>query len=335
MLFEIRDLKKVYRDRTVLDIAKLNFEKGIIYSLLGPNGSGKTTLLEILSLLIPPTTGKIKYNDKNIDFTGNNLTTIRREIVMVQQNPVLFTTTVNKNLEFGLKVRGVSKSRRENIIKESLDLVGMRDFMNAEAHKLSGGETQRVAIARALVCSPKVMFFDEPTTNVDVENKIAIERIFKDINAQKTISVIFTTHDLFQASKLSRNVISLWGGRIAPSISENIFNGNIMKDKDGSKYCLVQGKIRFMIETEKIGNVRLSIDPTKVKISPDQNICSEKNINKGRLIQLTAEHDQVRAVADIGIPLNILLPKKELRKKRLFVGDEVIIFCPVEAIQIF
>ncbi|MBW1861221.1 MAG: ATP-binding cassette domain-containing protein, partial [Deltaproteobacteria bacterium] len=74
MLFEVRGLTKVYEDRTVLDIPELGFEKGIIYALLGPNGSGKTTLLEILSLLNPPTTGSIRYNRSNIDFTGNRLT---------------------------------------------------------------------------------------------------------------------------------------------------------------------------------------------------------------------------------------------------------------------
>ena len=137
MLFEIEDLTKVYGDRTVLDIPELYFEKGIIYALLGPNGSGKTTLLEILSLLMPPTTGRIRYNNLDVDFTGNNLAALRREIVMVQQNPVLFTTTVHKNLEFGLQVRGIPKKEREGIIKESLDLVGMQQFVDAEAHKLS------------------------------------------------------------------------------------------------------------------------------------------------------------------------------------------------------
>ena len=334
MLFEIRDLIKVYGERTVLDIPELDFEKGIIYSLLGPNGSGKTTLLEILSLLNPPTTGSIRYNKMNIDFTGNDLTSLRREIVMVRQNPVLFTTTVYNNLEFGLKIRGISKRDREKIVEESLDLVGMRDFMAAEAHKLSGGETQRVAIAQALACSPKVMFFDEPTANVDMENQITIERIMAGINSQKNISVIFTTHNLVQASKLSRRVISLFEGRIASSIFENIFSGKIVRDKDGQTSCVIQDKIRLLAETEETGNVRLSIDPQKVKIWTGRDTRPEMNMFKGRLIQLTDEIELVRAIADIGIPLNILLPKDEVRKKPLFIGDEVDIFCPIEGIQI-
>jgi len=335
MLFEIRDLTKVYGERTVLDIPELDFERGVIYSLLGPNGSGKTTLLEILSLLERPTTGKIKYNGMDIDFTGNNPTSFRREIVMVQQNPVLFTTTVYKNLEFGLKVRGISKEERRKIAAKSLELVGMRDFMGEEAHKLSGGETQRVVIAQALACSPKVIFFDEPTSNVDVENQIAIERMLMEINAQEKISVIFTTHNLVQASKLSHKVISLFEGRTVPSIFENIFSGKIIRDVNGDRSCVIQGKIKLHINTAKTGNVRLSIDPLRIEVLTEQDITLEKNIFKGRVIQLTDAHDKVRAVVDIGIPLNILLPRDRLRVPPILIGDEVKIFCPGDATQIF
>ena len=125
MLFEIRNLTKVYGDRAVLNISELDFEKGTIYALLGPNGSGKTTLLEILSLLLAPTAGMIKYNNKRVDFTTNNLTAFRREIVMVQQNPVLFTTTVFKNLDYGLKIRKIPKGERLKMIMDSLEMVGM------------------------------------------------------------------------------------------------------------------------------------------------------------------------------------------------------------------
>lgn len=335
MLFMIKDLTKVYGNRTVLDIPNLAFQEGIIYALQGPNGSGKTTLLEILSLLIPPTTGEITYGARKIDFSSNNMTALRREIVMVQQNPVLFTTTVYKNVEFGLRIRGASKLERQKVIEESLDLVGMGAFAGAEASKLSGGETQRVAIARALACSPKVMFFDEPTANVDVENQIVIEQIIQDINTQKKISVILTTHNLTQASRLSQEVISLFEGRRVPSIFENMFSGRIEIDDAGNKHCLIQDKVRLLTETERRGEVRLSIDPLKIKILSVQELDPKKNVFRGRLVQLTEEQDLVRAVLDIGIPLNILLQKDTLRQKALNIGDEVGIFCPKEAIQIF
>ena len=98
-LYGLREVKRTYGGRTVLDIAELEFGGDMIYSLLGPNGSGKTTLLEILALLQPPTAGSVLYRDHKIDFAAGHLHALRREIVMVEQNPVLFTTTVYRNLE--------------------------------------------------------------------------------------------------------------------------------------------------------------------------------------------------------------------------------------------
>ena len=334
MLFRIRNLTKVYGQRMVLDIPELNFEKGAIYALLGPNGSGKTTLLEILSLLSFPTGGAITYEERPIDFKGNNLTAIRREIVMVQQHPVMFTTTVYKNLAFGLKIRGIPQLERERIIKESLDLVGMGGFLHADAHKLSGGETQRVAIARALTCAPRVMFFDEPTANVDVENQITIERILTEINAQKQISVIFTTHNLTQASRLSRRIISLFEGRTVSSMYENIYNGKLIQ-KNGEQTCLIQDRVRIPLKTIKTGPVRLAMDPLKIKILAEEALPDTENIFRGKVIQLTDEEDQVRVVVDIGIPINILVPKAAIKQLPIHIGGTARIYCPPDAVQIF
>jgi len=335
MLFQLTDLIKIYGGRRVLDIPELNLEKGDICALLGANGSGKTTLLEILSFLIPPTSGKLRYKDLDIAFSGKNLTTLRREIVMVQQNPVLFSTTVRKNLEFCLKIRRIAPETREKIIDESLDLVGMREFSNEAAQKLSGGETQRVAIARALVCSPKVIFFDEPTANVDVENQDVIERTMGEINDQKEISVMFTTHNVAQATKLSSRVISLFAGKVVPSTYENIFSGKIMEYEDGNKYCKINEDISFLVDTKKTGNVRLAISPLEIKLSSAQDIVPGKGIFRGRIIQLTEERGRVRATIDVGVQVYTFLPGYQAREKALYIGDNVGIQFPVDAVKIF
>ena len=336
MLFELRNVKKVFGGRTVLDVPELAFEEGLVYSLLGPNGSGKTTLLEILALLTPPTTGKIRYNDLPVRFgNGSNLTALRRQIVLVHQNPVLFTSSVYKNVEFGPRVRGRSPKESERIIDESLDLVGMREFRHAEAHKLSGGETHRVAIARALACSPNVLFFDEPTANVDVESQIAIERIITDVNTQKGISIVLTTHDHIQAARLSQRVISLFEGRVVPSTFENIFSGRIIVEKDETKFFLIQDDVRLLVETAKKGPLKLSINPLKVRLARDRDSHSTGNCFKGRLIQLTAEEDHIRAVVDVGVPLNVFLKADTLVGLALIVGGEVWVRIPGEAITLF
>lgn len=335
MLYRIENLKKIYGNRTVLEIESLEFEEAKIYALLGPNGSGKTTLLEIMSFLIPPSSGKLYYRGKKVDLSPNNLTPLRREIVMVQQIPVLFTTSVYKNLDFCLKIRGIEKSNRTRAIEQALDMVGMRHFIKAEAPKLSGGETQRVAIARALVCNPRAIMFDEPTSSVDVENQIAIERIIKEINAQKKITVVFTSHDLIQASNLTGSVVSLFEGRRTSSIFENIFSGRIEKKGEDRIFCRLQNNVTLQIETEKSSPMKLSIDPLRVVLLDEPLKEQKENTFKGKLIQLTDEREYIRAVVDIGLPMNLLIKKHHTATIPYHVGDQCWIYCPREAIRIF
>ena len=217
MLFELNNLKKTYDGRTVLDLERLSLDREKIISLLGPNGAGKTTLLEIMAFLSRPSSGEVWFNQEKVDFTTSKLIHLRRKVVLVEQQSILFTTRVWKNVAFPLRIRGTSKARRDQIVEELLDLVGMGAFRHAKAHKLSGGETQRVAIARALACSPEVILLDEPTANVDVENQIAIERIIQEINQTKGISVIFTTHNMIQASRLADETVFLYEGKVARS----------------------------------------------------------------------------------------------------------------------
>ena len=335
MLYQIENLKKIYGNRTVLDIENLEFEEDNIYALLGPNGSGKTTLLEIMSFLIPPSRGRLYYRNKIVNLSPRNLSSLRREIVMVQQNPVLFTTSVYKNLDFCLKIRGMNKGNRKKTIDDALEMVGMRDFIRAEGHKLSGGETQRVAIARALVCNPRVILFDEPTASVDVENQIAIERIIKEINTQKQISIVFTSHDLIQASNLTRSLVSLFEGRQTLSIFENIFSGRIEKKSEGSMICRLQNQVTLQIEAEKIGPAKLSINPLKLVLLEKPFEEQKENTFKGKLMQLVDEREYTRAVVDIGLPLNLLIKKQLTANIPCHVGDQCWIHCPRDAIRVF
>ncbi|OGP97740.1 MAG: hypothetical protein A2Z39_03575 [Deltaproteobacteria bacterium RBG_19FT_COMBO_46_9] len=201
---------------------------------------------------------------------------------------------------------------------------------------MSGGETQRVAIAQALACSPEVILLDEPTGSVDVENRIIIERIIRDINREKEISVIFTTHDMIQASRLADEIVFLFDGKVAESIYENIYSGHIETGEGDQKYCVLQGGLKFKVETERSGFVRVSINPGAIIISrvKDDNIL-KGNIFQGRMIQLTDEQSRVRALVDIGIPLSVLIPREASRDLHLSLGEKVWLSCLPEAFEIF
>lgn len=130
----------------------------------------------------------------------------------MDQHPIMFSTSVYKNIEFALKIRKVPLKDRCQIIKDVLEQVGMLEFINADAKNLSGGETQRVAVARALACFPKVMIFDEPTASVDKSSQLAVEKIIQELYSEKNISVIMSTHNMVQASRLVHKKIFLLNG---------------------------------------------------------------------------------------------------------------------------
>jgi len=334
MLYELNNLKKIYGKRTVLDLPSLSVEAGRIVGLLGPNGAGKTTLLEIFAFLSEPTSGELWFQGKEVEHENNKLRDLRRRVVMVQQHPIMFTVTVEKNLEFPLNIRKIPKQRRGKVIDELLDLVGMGVFKHARAHNLSGGETQRIAIARALASSPEVILFDEPTASVDVEHQIAIERILREINQEKGISVIFTTHDMNQAARLADEVIFLFEGRLAQSTYENIFSGQIVPGENGEPYCLVQNKLKLGINKGHMGPVRIAINPNAIQVSQTADDPPPANSFKGRLLQLTDEKNKVRLLVDAGLPLSVLLSKQDFAAMSLDMGSSIWLTCPPDSIEI-
>ncbi len=333
MLYTLKGIVKSYEGRNVLDLEMLSIEKGRIYGLIGPNGAGKTTLLEILAFLLSPDKGELFYNDIKVN-NKKSLLNLRREVVLLQQQPVMFSISVQRNVEFPLKVRDVARDRRKAVADELLAMVGMSGFAEAPAHKLSGGETQRVAIARALACSPSVILLDEPTAGVDIENRAGIETIIRKINREKGISIIFTSHDMLQVARLADAIIYINNGRISDSIHENIFSG-IIKSNEKGKYVIIHDSLNIPIDTTREeGHCRISINPLKIKISKQMEAnFADRQILKGRLMQLTSEGETVRLLVDAGIPLSLIIDKNNDSIPGLMVGETVYLECLKESIE--
>ncbi|MGI6639777.1 MAG: energy-coupling factor ABC transporter ATP-binding protein [Desulfobulbus sp.] len=212
-LFELQNIRQHYHDRTVLDIASLRLEAGHIYALTGPNGAGKSTLLRLLAFLEEPTAGRLFFCGEQVRFSSRTaLLNLRRRVVLVDQHPVAFSTTVAKNVEFGLKIRKMAKKQRQRLVAEVLDTVGLSQYCHGPANELSGGETQRLALARALAIQPEVLLCDEPTANVDVPNQHIILDVLSQINHKHSSSIIFTTHDQKQAEALAQHGLHLERG---------------------------------------------------------------------------------------------------------------------------
>lgn len=164
-LFALRQLAKHFGPRVLFENERLEFEAGSGYVLTGPNGSGKTTLLRIAAGL-EPAGGLVEFRGQ-LSLISGYPEQWRREIVYVHQQPYLFHTSVEKNLEYGLARRGLESVERNLRAREALEWAGLGDRREVPPHKLSGGEKQRAALARAKVLNPTLLLLDEPTANLD------------------------------------------------------------------------------------------------------------------------------------------------------------------------
>lgn len=214
-LFELKDVVKEYDGVPVLQIKDLQMEERKIYAIMGPNGSGKSTLLKLLNLLEKPTRGRVTFQGVDTNRIGEAaLLRLRRQMCMVFQHTYVFNTSVYNNVAYGLKLRGVRGAELKERVEEALSFVGLSDFGQRSALKLSGGETQRVALARAVVVRPRVLLLDEPTANLDPDSVALIEKLVHRVNETIETTVLIVTHNLFQAQRLADEAIFFYAGKL-------------------------------------------------------------------------------------------------------------------------
>lgn len=193
-VIEAIDIKYIYPDGT-LAIEHVHFElfKGERVAIIGPNGSGKSTLLKILSGLIKPTSGIIKFYGKEKVKEEE----IRRKLGILLQNPddVLFNSTVAEDLEFAPAQLEISQERFKKILDEIIDLLDMENFLDKPPFRLSEGQKQRAAFASIITMMPEVIFLDEPFSSLDCIAKEKIIDYLDEMN-KKGASIVTVLHDL-------------------------------------------------------------------------------------------------------------------------------------------
>ena len=199
-MIELKDVKKFYDARLVLNVPDLTIPAGEICALIGPNGSGKTTLLRVLAGTLPPDEGTIRFEGIT-----------RGEIGYLPQKPYAFDLSVLQNVLLPLGGVAEAKSRAVN----ALERVGIGHLANARAKRLSGGETQRLALARLLVKPWKLLLLDEPTSAADVGAVEQIELALLGYARETGCALVYATHAPSQALRLGGRVLALSGGGIA------------------------------------------------------------------------------------------------------------------------
>lgn len=204
-------LQKTFGATTAVANLDLQIREGEFFSMLGPSGSGKTTVLRLIAGFETPTAGKILL--QGIDVTS--AAPFDRDVNTVFQDYALFPhMTVQENVEYGLRVRGVAKAERQRLAQEALDTVRLADFGGRKPNQLSGGQRQRVALARAIVVKPKVLLLDEPLGALDLKLREQMQIELKALQRELGITFIFVTHDQEEALTLSDRVAVFNNGQI-------------------------------------------------------------------------------------------------------------------------
>lgn len=200
-----------FGDFTAVHPMDLDIRSGEFFSFLGPSGCGKTTLLNIVSGFLEPSTGAVSIGNEPMASVPAN----KRPTSMIFQNLALFPLmSVAENIEFGLEVRGVSKTERRKVSDRLLELVDLPGSGQYRIDDLSGGQKQRVAIARALAVEPKVLLLDEPLSALDLKLRQHMRTELKDIQRRTDITFIYITHDQGEALTMSDRVAVMSAGRL-------------------------------------------------------------------------------------------------------------------------
>ena len=215
----LSNITKQFGKLTAVNGVDLDIREGEFFTIVGPSGSGKTTLLRMLAGLERPSAGDVYLRGQRITDVPAN----RRPSCMVFQSLALFHhRTVGQNIEFSLKMRGVSRAARKERAMELLDMLQLpAEYYAKNVTKCSGGERQRVALARALASDPEILFFDEPLSAIDYRLRKLLEVELKDLHRRTGKTFMYITHSLEEAMVMSDRIGIMREGQIIQIGSPN------------------------------------------------------------------------------------------------------------------
>ena len=220
-IVQLDNVSKYYQQGKVtvkaIEDLSLSLNSSDFAALSGPSGSGKTTILNLIGALDEPTSGTIWL--EGLDLSQQNrtrLSKIRRDRIgfVFQSYNLIPVMTAFENAEFVLALQGVATDERQRRVQAIMQEVGLGDLMNRRPDELSGGQQQRVAIARAIVPEPAIVLADEPTANVDSATAHDLLDLMEELNINKGITFLFSTHDERVMSR-ARRLIQLRDGKLA------------------------------------------------------------------------------------------------------------------------
>lgn len=282
----LRQLRKTFGSTVAVDSVDIDIEPGQLFFLLGPSGCGKTTLLRMIAGFTDPTSGTIRFGDRDVTHVPPH----KRNAGMVFQGYALWPhMSVRQNVAFGLEVRKVPADERKRRVDRALASVQLGKLADRKPNQLSGGQQQRVALARALVIEPTVLLLDEPLSNLDAKLRLEMRTEITRVCGEAGITAIYVTHDQKEALSMADAVAVMRDGNavqvgpprllyqrpanrfVADFLGETNFISAEIKDRDGDAVLLdsALGPLRSTAYPEDLpstGNVTCSIRPETIHI---------------------------------------------------------------------
>ena len=293
------DVEKRYGSFLALPKQSLTIEEGEFLVLLGPSGCGKTTTMRMIAGLEDITSGDILIGGERV----NDKPPKDRDIAMVFQNYGLYPhMTVEQNIAYPLKLRGVERAARERRVRETAEKVELGALLKRRPSELSGGQRQRVALARAIVRTPRIFLMDEPLSNLDAKLRVSMRAELKHLHHELGVTTVYVTHDQMEAMTLASRVAVMREGRIVQldtpkkiySEPADLFVAGFIGSPSMN---LVEGRIaggRFEapgvslpVEAADRGDVVLGIRPEDLELTTD----AASPVIRGKLyaLELTGE----------------------------------------------
>jgi len=273
-ILRIENVTKQFGKLHAVNNVSLDIVDGEFFTIVGPSGSGKTTLLRMLAGLEKPSAGDVLLRGKRV----NDVPANKRPTCMVFQSLALFNhRNVGQNIEFSLKMRGVSRAARRKRCVELMDVVRLpQDYYAKGVTKCSGGERQRVALARALASDPDIMFFDEPLSAIDYQLRKLLEVELKDLHRETGKTFVYITHSLEEAMVMSDRIgIMDFGKMIQVGTPYEIYN-----EPNGKFVAQFMGEVNT-VEVERVGEHRVRSISDGIEFSVNRE---PENFERGFLI---------------------------------------------------
>ena len=325
ILYELKKIKHYYDGKKVLDVEHLTLEKNQIVGFFGPNGSGKSTLFSILAFICKPIEGEIFLENLNkIDLQ------MKKDIVVLPQNPYLLKRTVFDNIAYGLKIRG----EVENIdkkVEEALSMVGLEtSFSKRKWSQLSGGEAQRVALAARLILKPKILILDEPTSGVDTNSAQLIKEAILHAKQKYNTTIFISSHDYNWLNHISDKKIALFQGHLFENKNINLLFSPWQKDDNGCLVKVFMDNQRLLIpnsQSKKRDSI-LMINSSDINISKDSFLLGNQNSLLGSIISIFQDEKEEYLQVEFsisGVIFNCSISKAKFESQKLFPGDKIVV----------